>query len=886
MNFKKKCLSGFLALVMVGSTMLTPALAKDFPDTTDHWAKDAISRWSDLKIVNGDNLGNFRPNDSITRAEVATVLDNMIGYEKQSVKVFSDVSKSDWFAHSISRLYEAKVITGYEDGTIVPNASITRQEAAVMLSRAFGLQINDANTSVLDNFADKDSIGDWATKAVSFMTDRKYIQGSDGNFRPTDPITRGELVTIVDNIVGLYANENDKTYTSNYGNKLAVVKANATFNGVVLGGAVISPSFEGKVYFNSGTMINGHLLDLTTDAIVGTSGATIASQESPNRKFASNINYGTGSYRPSYGGSGGSSGSSSSTKKYTITFDANGGYFDNDEDKTTYSVECKQGSSYNSNMPDDPEYDGYRFLGWYTVAYDPDEADRSDKVDPYDTISKKDTLYAAWETDEPEYGSLKPSTGDNIGGFGKDADELMTKVKLTSERTDQRWLTAKGTLNYINDYKGSSLNPDGHFIALTYTLPANLSNPRKAEVSYYHGSKDNLVEMNFYNFKENEKGRYYFTEIFYVSTKTQNSEIVFLIDCDGNGEDYDKYDVRIDLSELKLGENPVKEVTTEVDFAEALNDENVTTVVVNEAIALNGENAVYGDATDRKTVILKAPLTIPENGNVKIQNLDFETAEDTELTNMILSTAGDKKIFTFAGNTVKGCFETVMADVLSGTVSIINNTFLNTHIATEGEEVKTRTALTFADHTGENTLKVTHNTFEKYDVAVLYELSNSIDFKKNIFKDNTTDIKSTTENLVSSYAFNYFKDAKIVDTDYIISPVYTDEECETLNDNTNTYDAYVVIVTNSTDKKIVSLSELTKIDLAEETDALEITVLAKDLRDAISITKGENSVEGNLVTAVNGDTISIKIGEGEAKTVTIAKPETENSSGDNSGSVE
>ena len=245
----KKWISGAVVTAMLG-TMMIPAAAKDFPDTNGHWAQAAIGVWSDRGVLNGDDQGNFRPDDSITRAETATVLDNLISYEKQSVKVFSDVKKEDWFALAVSRLYEAGVITGYEDGTIRPTNGVTRQEAAVMIGRALGLDVSGADQSVLNQFSDQGLIQTWARPTVALMLSRGYIQGSDGAFRPEDPITRAELVTILNNMIAIYATEEGGSVSGSYGNKLAVVKSSTTFNGVTLGGLVIGPQVSGKVNLN------------------------------------------------------------------------------------------------------------------------------------------------------------------------------------------------------------------------------------------------------------------------------------------------------------------------------------------------------------------------------------------------------------------------------------------------------------------------------------------------------------------------------------------------------------------------------------------------------------------------------------------------------------
>lgn len=94
----KKLISVCLSAAMVFSSF-APAFSAEaasksavskFTDTEGHWASAAIEKWSDFHVLNGSE-GLFRPDGYITRAEMATLLDNMMGYQKTSKNSFSDV---------------------------------------------------------------------------------------------------------------------------------------------------------------------------------------------------------------------------------------------------------------------------------------------------------------------------------------------------------------------------------------------------------------------------------------------------------------------------------------------------------------------------------------------------------------------------------------------------------------------------------------------------------------------------------------------------------------------------------------------------------------------------------------------------------------------------
>ena len=88
---KNKAVSLLLAVVMV-CALFTPVAAADYADVQGHWAADAISRWSDIGIIQGDGTG-FRPDDAITRAETATIINNVISYIDVADNTFSDVDQ-------------------------------------------------------------------------------------------------------------------------------------------------------------------------------------------------------------------------------------------------------------------------------------------------------------------------------------------------------------------------------------------------------------------------------------------------------------------------------------------------------------------------------------------------------------------------------------------------------------------------------------------------------------------------------------------------------------------------------------------------------------------------------------------------------------------------
>ena len=149
-----------------------------------------------IRYVSGYPDGTFRQDNSITRAEVTAMLFNLIADNAKFVPVvsgaeqFSDVSDTHWYFQAISYLAQANIISGYPDGTFRPNTAMTRAELTTVLSRFF------EHIYSYSPFFDTES--HWAYMYISSAFGRGWITGyPDGTFRPDNPITRAETVTII-----------------------------------------------------------------------------------------------------------------------------------------------------------------------------------------------------------------------------------------------------------------------------------------------------------------------------------------------------------------------------------------------------------------------------------------------------------------------------------------------------------------------------------------------------------------------------------------------------------------------------------------------------------------------------------------------------------------
>ena len=163
-------------------------------DIDGHWAKSNIEYVYDHSLMNGYPEGNFAPENSITRAEFATVMSKFmeLGEDSAAADKFSDVD-GHWAKGYIGALYSREIVNGVSDVEFAPDANITRQEIATILARAFKLTEKSA-----DVFADNASIAEWASDFVYMTKAAGYMQGDENNnFNPIANATRAEVATII-----------------------------------------------------------------------------------------------------------------------------------------------------------------------------------------------------------------------------------------------------------------------------------------------------------------------------------------------------------------------------------------------------------------------------------------------------------------------------------------------------------------------------------------------------------------------------------------------------------------------------------------------------------------------------------------------------------------
>ncbi|OPZ91026.1 MAG: Endo-1,4-beta-xylanase A precursor [Firmicutes bacterium ADurb.Bin419] len=160
-----------------------------------------MQKWSDLGIIKGSGSGNLRPDDNITRAEVATIINKVFGFFSKSSTQFSDVTQGAWYSDELLKAREAGYYNGYTGNISNADSKITREDTSVMLLKVFSLD-SLVESEATYSFIDSENISKYALSAVNKLSNDGIIKGyTYGRFLPKSYITRAEFITVMDNLV-------------------------------------------------------------------------------------------------------------------------------------------------------------------------------------------------------------------------------------------------------------------------------------------------------------------------------------------------------------------------------------------------------------------------------------------------------------------------------------------------------------------------------------------------------------------------------------------------------------------------------------------------------------------------------------------------------------
>ena len=207
---KKRIVSLVISFVMLAGILIYPVSSAEggsmpFKDVkAGKWYCKSVEYVYENGYMNGVTPDRFDPNGNLTRGMVVTILCRMDGGKPELTGVFSDVKPKKWYAGYVGWASKNGLVNGYSDGTFKPEANITRQEMAAVISRYIeyaGIRMPRRFTAPAE-FTDTAKIGKWAKTHVETLRRAGIFNGdAAGKYNPQSEITRAETATVVMNLI-------------------------------------------------------------------------------------------------------------------------------------------------------------------------------------------------------------------------------------------------------------------------------------------------------------------------------------------------------------------------------------------------------------------------------------------------------------------------------------------------------------------------------------------------------------------------------------------------------------------------------------------------------------------------------------------------------------
>ena len=192
-------------LLDTNATVKLVDYANNYSDVTDGvWYNSAVDFVTGRKLFSGVSDTAFAPDVVFSRAMAATVLYRLAEPDAEALdNPFHDVAKDAWYAQSVAWAANVGVVGGYGNETFGPKDSVTREQFVAMLYRfAKSENSNLENRGSLQQFADEDTVSDWAKEAMTWAVDAGIINGlSDKTLNPSGTTTRAQAAVMLQRFV-------------------------------------------------------------------------------------------------------------------------------------------------------------------------------------------------------------------------------------------------------------------------------------------------------------------------------------------------------------------------------------------------------------------------------------------------------------------------------------------------------------------------------------------------------------------------------------------------------------------------------------------------------------------------------------------------------------
>lgn len=254
----RRIVAGLLCLALLAGVFPWLAAAQavsPWVSTTE----DYLQQMVDWGVMRGDEKGDLKPEDPITRAEFAAMVNRAYGYRHVAGAgtPFTDVPASGpdkkWYADDVATAYRMGYIKGTSESKFSPNDNLTREQAVVILGR--NMMLTPALGEVLA-FNDGREFSDWSAGWIQTCAEVGVAIGyEDGSFRPQQDITRGEVAAMLVRALGTLVNGEGETTLGHVSGNVTINTSNTALKDTVV---------AGDLYLTGGIELGDVLLDNVT----------------------------------------------------------------------------------------------------------------------------------------------------------------------------------------------------------------------------------------------------------------------------------------------------------------------------------------------------------------------------------------------------------------------------------------------------------------------------------------------------------------------------------------------------------------------------------------------------------------------------------------------
>lgn len=241
---------GAAVLILCAAILSCLVLFSSPADAAESWMQDSLDKLVNWGVMNGFPDGQLHEYDPVTRAQFVAMVNRALGYTEVAETPFTDVPTSAWYAEDIAIAYNAGYFSGTSATTASPDATLTREQAVVLLSR--NLRLAQSTGEVME-FSDGNSFGSWSKGYIKSAVTSGMINGyTDGTFRPQAKITRGEMAKVLTNALGTLVHTAEaQSLTGVYGN-VTINTPNVTLRNTTI---------AGNLYLSGGVGLGGVTLE-------------------------------------------------------------------------------------------------------------------------------------------------------------------------------------------------------------------------------------------------------------------------------------------------------------------------------------------------------------------------------------------------------------------------------------------------------------------------------------------------------------------------------------------------------------------------------------------------------------------------------------------------